>query len=865
MNLIFVAGLAEKIKEWFAGWFGAIFSIIPKTLYFLCTLIFQVLDILQVLVRKVAGLDVYYVNSTVSGTSESTKQTGDIAQRFIEEILAGKNSVLSNVFWALIILGLIMLIITTFVAVLRSEYQGITDGKVASKGKIIGKAFKAIAAFAIVPVVCYFGIFLANVILKALDTITTGTQNTNFTYSDSTGKTQSVANKFMQQKTETGVNTYIGYSFGGFSNTSSAAGRIPTTSTPISGLIFKACGYQANRIRNFSSFRSAMSENPSVGAGVFNQFGTDYDTSANLLDDCFANCYRLNEKVSVPTGPFHKSHMWPLATGLFGAISDPSIMANVQVFDKNNVTMVWYYYDLWSFNFIICVAALVVCTKLLISLVFGLMKRLFEVVVLFLIAPPIASLMPLDDGSALKKWQGKFVGKVIGAYGPVVGLNLMFLILPFVMQIRFFNMPFVDSIINVFLVIVGLLTVKDVVATISDLIGAEDALASGEKMAGDVGQTLQKVGKVATAPAKLAVKGAMIGIGISKALDTRSKLNDHIKDNMDEKTKQGFDHIKNPFKKAKLLRNYLKQKRSEMSDEEKEKAIGPSPKELKNQKKWDKTMNTINSAAEEAGAEAGAKELYGDDWNLLTKKEQKQATEDFKNNTNNKSYLRSLKGAKQVAGDSWNSMSAENKKQAVDEYQKNLTDYENASERANDTKLDSEERELANYAASEIAKNHLGGAKSVENNKQLVDADIRGAKARADSVRDSVKEVSRTAAEGRGKPDELTPVFAKGAKEFAKAVGDVLKSLGAEMGGQMAKGFKDAGGTKDWLNNMTGGTLSKKQDDAKAVSDAVKQLEVQQTAQNQVGGKQTSEKEVKLSESSAQAIANAILKGMPKK
>ena len=859
MNLIFVAGLAEKIKEWFAGWFGAIFSIIPKTLYFLCTLIFQVLDILQVLVRKVAGLDVYYVSNTVGGTSDSAKQTGDIAQRFITEIFTGQNSVLSNVFWALIILGLIMLIITTFVAVLRSEYQGITDGKAASKGRIIGRAFKAIAAFAIVPVVCYFGIFLANVILKALDTITTGTPNTNFTYSDSTGKTQSVANKFMQQKTETGVNTYIGYSFGGFTNTSSAAGRILTTSTPISGLIFKACGYQANRIRNFSSFRSAMSSNPSVGAGVFNQFGTDYDTSANLLDDCFANCYRLNEKVSVPTSPFHKSHMWPLSTGIFGAISDPSIMANVQVFDKNNVTLVWYYYDLWSFNFIICVAALIVCTKLLISLVFGLMKRLFEVVVLFLIAPPIASLMPLDDGSALKKWQSKFVGKVIGAYGPVVGLNLMFLILPFIMQIRFFNMPFVDSIINVFLVIVGLLTVKDVVATISELIGADNTLASGEAMAGEVGQTIQKVGKVATAPAKLAIAGTTAAIALGKAGAARSKLNEHIKNNMDEKTKQGLANV-SPLTR----RNYYKQMRSKMSDEEKAKAIGPSSKELRAQKKWDKTMNTINSAAEEAGAEAGAKELYGDDWNSLTRKEQKQATNDFKNNTNNESYLRSLKGAKQLAGKSWNSMSTENKKQAVDEYQKHLNDYDNTVERANNAETEVEKQRILN-SAQNLADRQLGGVDAVENNKSLVQADIRGAKARADSVRDSVNEVGKTAAEGRGKPDELTSVFAKGAKEFAKAFSDVVKTLGPELGGSLAKGFKDAGGMKDIFNNITGGAYGKKQDDSKAVKDAVKQLKTQQAAQTQVGGNQSSEKEVKLSESSAQAIADAILKGMPKK
>lgn len=864
MNLIFIAGLAETIKNWFAGWFGAIFSIIPKTLYFLCTLIFQVMDILQVLIRKVAGLDVYYVDNTVVGSgADLTMQKGDIAQRFISEIFTGKNAVLSNVFWALIILGLIMLIITTFVAVLRSEYQGITDGKAASKGKIIGKAFKAIAAFVIVPIVCYFGIFLANVILQALDTITIGSNTSNFTYSDSSGNTQSVANKFSQDTTATGVKTYIGYSFGGFTNSSTAAGRIPTTSTPISGLIFKASAYQSNRIRNFSSFRSAMESNSAIGAGVFDVFGTDYETSANLLDDCFANSYRLNAKVSVPVSPFHKSHMWPLSTGIFGAISDPAVMSNVQVFDKNNVSMVWYYYDLWSFNYVICIAALVVCTKLLISLVFGLMKRLFEVVVLFLIAPPIASLMPLDDGAGLKKWQGKFIGKVIGAYGPVIGLNLMFLILPFIMQIRFFGIAFVDSIVNVFLVIVGLLTVKDTVATVSDLIGAEDTLASGEKMASDVGSTLQKMGKVATAPARLAVAGGTAVGALSKIATKQAAQNAFAYKHADAGVKAALDNEKNPIKKNQMYRAL----RHNLSDDQKEQAekeyaaanptLGQKMKARK-EEKFNKTLS-------ELGAKATAQELYGDDWKDMSKKEQGNIVKGIQNGDYDKTHLMALKGAKQVAGGSWKDMTKKERAAAVSDYEKNLTDYEKFSAESNNTKLSSEERDYANYAASEVAKNHLGGVKAIENNRQLVDADIRGAEARGRAVESDAKYAHDLVEKGKSLPDESGPVFANGAKEFGKALSDILKSLGAEMGGQMAKGFKDAGGAKDWLNNMTGGIISKKQDDAKAVSDAVKQLKTQQAAQAQVDGGKSTQQEVKLSENSAKAIADAIMKGLPKK
>ena len=807
MNLIFIAGFAETIKSWFAGWFGAIFSIIPKTLYFLCTLIFQIMDILQVLVRKVAGLDVYYVDNTVVGSgADLTMQKGDIAQKFISEIFTGKNAVLSNVFWALIILGLIMLIITTFVAVLRSEYQGITDGKAASKGKIIGKAFKAIAAFVIVPIVCYFGIFLANVILQALDTITTGSNTSNFTYSDSSGNTQSVANKFSQDTTATGVKTYIGYSFGGFTNSSTAAGRVPTTSTPISGLIFKASAYQSNRIRNFSSFRSAMESNSAIGAGVFDVFGTDYDASANLLDDCFANCYRLNAKVSVPVEPFHKSHMWPLSTGLFGAISDPSVMSNVQVFDKNNVSMVWYYYDLWSFNYVICIAALVVCTMLLISLVFGLMKRLFEVVVLFLIAPPIASLMPLDDGAGLKKWQGKFVGKVIGAYGPVIGLNLMFLILPFIMQIRFFGIAFVDGIVNVFLVIVGLLTVKDTVATVSEIIGAEDTLASGEKMAGDVGSTIQKVGKVATASTKL----AMPAIKLHQKSQTRRAQNRYLKKQMKEEGT--FDDYKslNLIERSKRLQDLRANMTNDQMQEARSKYYGHLPTRL--------VKRGFQKAKQGAG---NIKKSYSD------------------------KRLTRLTANRLARGDNdWGSLSFKERKKRKKEKKELLTQR--------NTLLDE-------VTQLEKAGNSAGAEAALQKAVNLEDKNLGGSK-RVYEAEKKAKITNDSVDSGRIRKGPLGDV-AKAGTELGKAFCDVLKSLGAEMGGQMAKGFKEAGGAKEWLNNMTGGAYGREKD----IQEAVKQLQTQRAAQTRVDGGRSTEQEVKLSENSAKAIADAIIKGLPKK
>ena len=528
MNVVFIAGVAEKIREWFTSWVGGLLSIIPKTLYFLCTLIFQILDILQLLVRKVAGLDVvYYSSSSLLGDSEATMESGDLVLRFIRTIFTGDNAILSNIFWALIILALILLIITTFVAVLRSEYAA-TDAKSASKGKIIGRALKAIASFAIVPIVCFFGIYLSNVILQALDTITSGTSSSELagasytvTEADGSTTTYNISNLFKQYTTSTDQKTYVSYNFLGNNDKVSVA----TSSTPISGLIFKASAYKSNRIRNYTIFQNHLSD-ANVNAGVFNNFGEQYSRAANLLDECYANSYTL--KTAAPLGSnddFNKSFLYPF--GDRGSFLGNYAPDSIQIFDKNDVKQVWFYYDLWSFDFVICIGALVIAAKLLIYLTFGLMKRIFELVVLFLIAAPISSLMPLDDGAALKKWREKFTSKVISAYGPVVGLNLFFVILPFITEIKFFNIPFVDSIVTMLFVIVGLIMVKDLCGTISELIGGDDAMKGGEGMAGEVGGTISKIGQVAAMPAGLAVKGSKLAFkGIKGATNKISGMRD---------------------------------------------------------------------------------------------------------------------------------------------------------------------------------------------------------------------------------------------------------------------------------------------------------------------------------------------------
>lgn len=506
MNLTLIAeSFGDKITAWFQSWFGALLSFIPKIMYQLLTPFWAILDAMQWVMRKLAGLD------TIASFEGSQGFSGDLVSYFMNAIFSGNSPVLSNIFWSMIILGALMLIITTFIAVIKSEYTA-TDAKSASKGKIVASAFKAIASFAIVPIVCFFGIFLCNVILQAVDKVSTAPNSIDQEYA---GKFKAEAAKDSNGN-QIGESTYYNFSFFGV--------QVPTNNTPISGIVFRAAAYNANRARINGKFYQVMEDNPGVNAGgafMIKPGATPeakaYNTS--IMDEAFANCYQLNTKQKIDRNPFITGHMFPLTLSA-GVVAEENalIETGYTYFDKNNVALVWYYYDLFSFSIIIAVGAVVMIFSSFLNILIGLIKRIFELVLLFLISAPMASLMPLDGGNALKKWRERFVSKAIGVYGPVLGMNVFFILLSLLQTLKLTGIDIIDRVVYLLFVIAGLSMVKDFTNMVSELVGGEDTLKSGGDKAKDVGLLAKSVGTKVAALGGVAGKAikATSGFGTAK-------------------------------------------------------------------------------------------------------------------------------------------------------------------------------------------------------------------------------------------------------------------------------------------------------------------------------------------------------------
>lgn len=825
MNIILLAGIADAIKNFITGFFGALLSIIPKTIYALCTLIFSIMDVLQILIRKVAGLDQIYYTSVDWTTTGG--QSNDIVFNFIQNIFLGQTPILTNVFWAMMILGVVMLFITTLIAVLKSEYT--MDVKASSKGKIIGQAFKAIFSFAVVPIVAFFGMYLANIILQAVDSATTSE------VSSSSISQSNIQGLFKQGTSANGTKTYIYYNFLYTYN-------VPTTSPPISGMVFRASAYKANRIRYYPLFQNNLN-NENVGAGVFNLLSSNLDTASGFLDDCFANSYVLKSPATLTTDPFKGDYLYPLGSSASYLSNSP---VTFESFDKNNVSLVWYYYDLWSFDFIVCIAAFVIITKLLISLVFGLMKRIFELLILFLIAPPISALMPLDNGDALKKWRGKFISKAIGTYAPIAGMNLIFIIIPLISTIKFFNIPGIDYLVNILFIIVGLLSVKDLVTMISELTGADDTLKSGEGMAGEIAKTAVSVGKVAASPVRFAAWAGktMKAAGkfgkdkITQSLDHKAEEGAVLNDIMgNEETASEFKNLS-----KRKQRKFLKKARLSMSDEDREKAHN----EARIYRSVRRSVYGI--AANNTDTFESADEIKK---NKILKKENKaikrQARNDDKNFQRNIASYTALDELTRSSDYKSAVLKTEKAKTVNDLFEKGEINNRQKTARLRNLKLTNDESialKRKDILEKNIAKNSIplkenGLLKLVGKAKNLViDEKYKNFNARYFGAEGSAE---RQAAEQRIADRKVAEKkeYGSGKDLFKDALGndfkETLKNIFKSMGGEFMKGWKEAGGFKAIANAFLGN--EKKSAEKEEIKNQVKILKAQMAAQALVGGK----------------------------
>jgi len=387
-----LAAIVLSIMTWFYGVFIAFANI---------------LDVIQMLFRKLAGLETYIIRGV------QTSEPRDLALELIN------NQTVMNIFWSMLILGAVLLFITTFIAVIKSEYQPLEQRFANSKGKVIAKSLKSVALMITVPVAAFFGIIIGNALLKSIDSATSFSSDAN-----------------------------------------------------LSSRIFVASAYNANKAREGvdsfdQAFLDSLKTKNNFGLFVESSSGYIVETVADKIDRAF----RDN---AVPLGSDYDNDFEDYPTS----------------FSIYNIRLVAFYYNVLDFNLIIALGVTIMMITILMQTLMALIKRLYAVVLLFVISPPIMALTPVNE-DAYKAWKKEFIKSVLMAYSVIVVMNIYIMLIPVLGSIQFFtptdemhgmvlldtSMNFLNLLAQLLILVAGAVFFKDFSGTLANIIGGDNALS----------------------------------------------------------------------------------------------------------------------------------------------------------------------------------------------------------------------------------------------------------------------------------------------------------------------------------------------------------------------------------------------------
>ena len=360
-----------------------------------------------------------------------------------------------TVMQVLIALTLVAVVMVIVAAVIQIiRVEFTTEGSKNSKGQIFGQALKSLLMFVLVPICCIGGVGITNALLKTIDRAT----------------------------------------------------NLSTGQASLGSSIFVSAASNTNRIRAGGNLTEPLLRAVGIN-GTINE--TNREECAQLVDTAFKE----------------NTVDYSALSGLDDALN------TIGQSQYERLSLVKLYYNHYEMNYILYIGAGIIAAYTMISVTFGMIMRLFKGVILFMISPPMVALMPLDGGSAFKQWRTAFVKQILSAYGTIVALNLLFLVLPIVENIKLFqpltgvsggfdagfDFNGANSFVQILVTLTGLFMLKDLTGIIANMIGADDARASGEGMAKKVGSTVAKVGLMATGVGAMGA-GALAGVGAKAAM-----------------------------------------------------------------------------------------------------------------------------------------------------------------------------------------------------------------------------------------------------------------------------------------------------------------------------------------------------------
>ena len=394
------------------------------------------------------------------------------------------SSEVMQAFYATAIVGMFLLIITTIFQMIKVEYT--TEGAQNSKSGIIGKSLKSLCNMMIIPILCILGVFIGNQVLDLIDTATGGGEGSKI----SGTLWVAAASSAMVEK-----NSFV-------------------EATEIADLLD---GLVENNTGGLMGLGIELAIGRGFQKGISQMLGIDWEVK-------------------------------PLGTPISASARDATendYLKGTNGKSYYNLASVVVDYNPFEVNYLVLIFGACIIIKCLYYTCFGLIDRLYQCVALFIVMPMVVGMSPVKD--SLGSWRSKFMSKALSAYGTVISLNLFFIIVKIMLNIKIdfgsyynsngmingssgwpFTSSFMEGLIKSIMVIVGCLMIEKLAGDLGGYFGGGNAMSDGKGLSNDATAGIKKAASVgigvATMGAGMAMKaGAAIGKGVGGIADKVSQ------------------------------------------------------------------------------------------------------------------------------------------------------------------------------------------------------------------------------------------------------------------------------------------------------------------------------------------------------
>lgn len=162
-------------------------------------------------------------------------------------------------------------------------------------------------------------------------------------------------------------------------------------------------------------------------------------------------------------------------------------------------------------NIIVLIFATVLVFKILMQSAWGMIKRIYDIVILFMVMPGFASTMVFDD-KRFSKWKDNLIKSIFSAYGVMIGLNIFFVLVPVISNATsniftkadlpetiasnpiFARVDLLNELVSLMFTLVALTLLQTLPGYISGMLDFGDVYGDGEKVKKSVDKMVKETG-----------------------------------------------------------------------------------------------------------------------------------------------------------------------------------------------------------------------------------------------------------------------------------------------------------------------------------------------------------------------------------